>query len=272
MDTFFKILLGCSFLFLSSCTSLIYQPDKYLHGHPDQFKTKFAERVIHSQDGTKLALWKLFSKKAKPKKLLVYFHGNAQNMTAHFMNAVWMTDFDYDVMIFDYRGFGLSEGEPNPKGVAEDGVAFLNESYKDYKNGGYEQLIVYGQSLGGAVVLKSMESFSHRDEIDLLVLDSTFLSPQEVAREKTFFPLSLIITDGHTADPELKHITMPVLFMHSKKDHVIAYKLGEKLSEKINTSPKKVFWTFDDEGHGNVFFVQEKKYQKMFLDFVNELQ
>lgn len=268
MGNFSKILFAC--LFLTGCTSLIYQPDKYMYAHPDQFKTKFDNLTFNSIDGTKLSAWKLHSKTKNPKNLLIWFHGNAQNLTAHFVNAVWMADHGYDILIFDYRGYGLSEGEPTPKGVAEDGLAFLNYAYADYKKGGYDKFIVYTQSLGGAIALRSLEDFTHRDEISLLVLDSTFLSPRDVARDKTNRVLKYLISNNFTANPELKHLTMPVLSIHSTEDFVIAYSLGQDLYNSI-PNPKKEFWTFQTRGHGDVFFVENQKYRPIFLKYVDDL-
>ncbi len=268
MGNFFKLLFFC--LILSGCTSLIYQPDKFLYAHPDQFKTKFDNFTFSSIDGTKLSAWKLISKTKNPKKLLIYFHGNAQNLTSHFVNTVWMTEYDYDILIFDYRGYGLSDGVPNPKSVAEDGLAFLNYSYTEFKKGGYEKFIIYTQSLGGAVALKSLEDFSHRNEISLLVLDSTFLSPRDVARDKTNRLMKYLVSDDYTANPELKHLTMPVLSIHATEDFVIAYFLGKDLFDSI-PNPKKEFWTLDVKGHGDVFFVENQKYREKFLKYVENL-
>jgi pimeloyl-ACP methyl ester carboxylesterase len=257
-------------LFLTSCTSLIYQPDKALYAHPDQFKTKFEVLTFKSLDGTNLSAWKLLSKNPDPKKLVVFFHGNAQNLTSHFVNLVWLTDHDYDVLIFDYRGYGLSEGEPNPKGVAEDGIAFLNYGYEDFKKGGYEKFIVYTQSLGGAIALKSLEDFPQREEITLLVLDSTFLSPRDVAYEKYNGLVAKTISNAYTADPKLKHLNMPVLSIHSMADPVVPFKLGEKLQESL-PAPKKEFWILKPAGHGDVYFIENERYRAKFIKYVESL-
>lgn len=268
MGSIFKLMIVS--LFLTSCTSLIYYPDKYLHGHPDHFDTKFDAFFIESLDKTKLSVWKLHSKE-KAKNVVAFFHGNAQNITSHFANLVWMSQYNTDVYIFDYRGYGLSEGEPNPKGVSEDGLAFLNYVEEMYKKGDYEKFIVYGQSLGGSVALKSIEDFKQKDDISLLVLDSSFRSPREVARDKTFWPLSLIIPESYTASPELTFVTMPVLSIHSKKDPVISYKLGEKLYLDLKNSKHKEMWTLTEEGHGDVFFQKTQDYRKAFIDLINKL-
>lgn len=269
MAAIFKLLVIS--LLISSCSSIIYQPDKYLYATPEKFNVKFEAFTIASLDGTKLSAWRMKSKQPNPKNLLLYFHGNAQNLTSHFVNSVWMMEHDYEVIIFDYRGYGLSEGRPEPRGVAEDGLSFLNYSHEQFKKGNFKRFIVYGQSLGGAIALKSLEDFKHRDEISLLVLDSTFLSPREVAREKTFWPLSLIVSNSSTADPKLSHLTMPVLSIHSSEDFVIAYDLGQRLYKRITTSPKKDFWTFNVRGHGDVFYVENKKYQQEFLEYIQRL-
>jgi alpha-beta hydrolase superfamily lysophospholipase len=268
MGNFFKILILS--LMCVSCTSLIYQPDKNLYAYPEQFKTKFDAVSFPSIDGTKLTAWKLLSKTPNPKNLVVFFHGNAQNLTAHFVNLVWLAEHGYDVLIFDYRGYGLSEGQPSPKGLSEDGLAFLNYGYNDYVKGGYKKFIIYAQSLGGAVALKALEDFSHREAVSLLVLDSTFLSPREVAREKTNFILAKLISNDYTADPKLAHLTMPVLSIHSTGDFVVAYKLGEELYKRV-PSAKKDFWTFHAKGHGDVFFVDNLVYRNAFLQYVDHL-
>ncbi|MBY0415072.1 MAG: alpha/beta hydrolase [Bdellovibrionales bacterium] len=268
MESFIKLILIIFALSSAACTSMIYQPDNYLYALPKQFHVEFTPIIINSKDGTSLSAWRLYSKTPKPKRLLLYFHGNAQNLTAHFLNTVWMTEHETDIIIFDYRGYGLSEGKPNPAGVREDGLAFLNYAHDQFMKGGFKQFIVYGQSLGGSILLGSLEDFSHRSDIDLLVLDSTFLSAREVAQEKTFWPLSLVISTEADAKASLSHITMPVLSIHSTKDDVINFKLGAKLNESILNSPKKNFWSYDDPGHGEVFFVQKKKFQTRFLEYL----
>lgn len=258
-------------VFLSGCTSVIYQPDNALYAIPSQFKIHHEEITLTSSEGLPLAGWKLFSQKKPAKNLVLFFHGNAQNMTSHFTSLAWMTDYETDIIVFDYRGYGISEGKPNPKGVSEDGLTYLNYAYEDFKKGGYKNFIVYTHSLGGAIALKSLEDFSHNDEVKLLVLDSTFLSPRMVAREKTFWPLSLVISSNYTAKAELTHLTMPILSIHSTQDPVIAYELGLKLYTSISTSPKKRMWSFETPGHGNIFFVENLRFRKEFIDYIDEL-
>ena len=111
------------FLFLilfMGCTTIIYQPDHYLHAHPHDYGIEYSEFIVPSFDGTRLVAWNLRSKSADPENLVLMFHGNAENMTSHFQTLAWLTDQKSDILIFDYRGYGLSAGAPYPRGVFED--------------------------------------------------------------------------------------------------------------------------------------------------------
>ncbi len=112
MGNFFRSIL---ILALTGCTSLVYQPDKYLHAHPDQFKVDFNILTIPTTDNIKLSAWKLKSKKPA-KNLVLFFHGNAQNITSHFVNLYWLTEFETDVIIFDYRDMVSLKENQIPKG------------------------------------------------------------------------------------------------------------------------------------------------------------
>jgi predicted esterase len=89
-----------------------------------------------------------------------------------------------------------------------------------------------------------------------------------VARDIAFWPLSLVISNEFTAKPELNHLTMPILSIHSTKDPVINYQLGLELFGSITSSPKKEMWTFVAPGHGNVFFIENLKYRSKFIYFL----
>lgn len=264
MDTFFKLSL---ILLLTSCTSIIYQPDKYLHANPNNYGISYDEFVVPSFDGTKLVGWNLKSKSPNPENLVLMFHGNAENMTSHFLYLSWLTEYNTDVLVFDYRGYGLSEGTPYPRGVAEDGLKFLQLAYSQFEARHYKHLIVYAQSIGGAILLRSLEDFYFKDKISLLVLDSSFRDPQTVAKIKTNWPMSRLISAESTANKNLPAVTMPTLVIHSKGDPVIPYECGKELFDLI-PAKNKWFWTLDELGHGDVFFIQSGKYRKDFLELL----
>lgn len=254
----------------SGCTSLIYQPDRYLHADPHAYGIRFKEYYVRSFDGTRLLAWDMKSTTPNPENLVLMFHGNAQNLSSHAFNLTWMLEKNTDVLIFDYRGYGLSEGTPYPKGVLEDGLRFLQLAYDKYKEGGYKRFIVYAQSLGGSIAMRALEEVSWRNEISLLVLDSTFRSPQDVAREKTNGLFWWLISSEYTADEKLSHLTMPLLVIHAPKDPVINFQFGAELFMQA-PSTKKSFWRIEDGQHGDVFFVKKGAYREQFLSHIKNL-
>ncbi len=270
INFYILVTLAISLVNLVGCTSLIYQPDHYLHADPHAFGIKFKEYFVNSLDGTKLLAWDMKSKTADPENLILMFHGNAENLSSHIFNLTWMLDHSTDLLIFDYRGYGLSQGTPYPKGVWEDGQTFLKIAYEKFKAGHYKRFIIYTQSLGGSIAMSALEKVSWRDEVSLLVLDSTFRSPTDVANEKTKNLLGWLISSEYTASQSLSHLTMPLLVIHSFKDPVVNFKFGEDIFLKA-PSLKKTFWRIENGSHGDVFFVNKGEYQTQFLHYLKGL-
>jgi alpha-beta hydrolase superfamily lysophospholipase len=274
MDSIFNK-LGFLFLlmtmaFLASCTSFIYWPDRYLHADPKSYGINFDEYYIQSYDETKLLVWDMKSKTPDPENLVILFHGNAQNLSAHAFNLTWMLDHKSDLLVFDYRGYGKSSGTPSPKGVFEDSLKFLEVAHDKFKQGHYKRFIIYTQSLGGSVAMKALEEVSWRSEISLLVLDSTFRSPQDIAGDKTKGLFWWLVSSEYTARKDLAHLTMPLLVIHAPKDPVINFKFGEELFKQA-PSTKKTFWRIEEGSHGDVFFVKKGDYRFQFLDYLKNL-
>lgn len=264
MVNIFKLFLVT--LLLSSCTNLLYFPDKMLWGDPKVQNIEYKEYYKLSLDGTRLYFWDLESLDPNPENLVLMFHGNAQNLSAHVFNISWMTKFKTDILIFDYRGYGLSDGTPHPKGLATDGLAALNIAWEKFKTKKYKRFIVYTQSLGGDVALKALEDFENRSKINLLVLDSTFRNPQEVARNKVGV-IGLLMSGESVANEKLTHIIMPTLVIHNRFDPVVPFIFGKDLFERIPAT-KKYFWELNEGRHGDVFFIKNGEYRREFLNLL----
>ncbi len=275
-----KIIQLTILVILSSCSGVFYQPTSYFYSNPKQFKIKYDDVDFKSTDGTQLHGWYLHNsqKKKASKGLILYFHGNAQNITAHYLSMAWLTKKGYDVFAFDYRGYGLSKGMPNQQGTNKDGLAALNYAYDRFKKDGHEKFIVYGQSLGGVISLRALQDFENRSEIDLLVLDSTFLSYSNLAFDKLknagiFMVLSpltyLLVSDEYGSSSFAPKFMRPTLVIHGTKDFVIPYKFGEEIYNKLNS--KKWLWKVEDGKHIDVFFREEYAYQDKFVNFLDKL-
>ena len=206
MPRFLVALLGCT-LFLAGCTSLFFQGTRERYPFVDYDKLIYEKDFFASLDGSPLSYWYFASDKnrqarpelvqeanTKTRGLVVQYHGNAENMTIHYRSLVWLPFYGYDFMTFDYRGYAASKGESTLSGVNADARAML--AFADEKS--QEQnlpLVLYGQSLGGALLLRALEDAPTPKNLKLIVIESSFYSYKRVARQKLanawlFWPLS----------------------------------------------------------------------------------
>lgn len=269
---FFLVLLS-----LNACSGLFYYPTSYLYSDPVKLGHKIENIRFESTDGTKLFGWYFTNKKnaQRPKGLIVYFHGNAQNISSHYMNLEWITKEGYDFFIPDYRGYGLSEGSPNQQGVHKDTLAALEWAQKRAQEKNIKRFVAYGQSLGGAILLRALKDYKQRDKIDLVILDSTFLSYQKIAFDKLknaggfviLSPLAyLLISDEYAPRWYVDKLDRPTLVIHGTLDPIVPYKFGEEIYNKLTT--KKWHWKVPLGKHTDVFFIHDQRYRKKFVEFL----
>ncbi len=269
--------------FLYGCSSFFYFPTKYFYADPKQHNVAYDDIDFKSTDGTDLHGWFMYDKsyekdkKKKKKGLILFFHGNAQNITSHWLNLGWMVKDGYDIFIFDYRGYGLSKGQANQQGLNKDSIAALNWARAKSKE--YPKFIVYAQSLGGTVSMRAMKDIDFKSDIDLYVLDSTFSSYQDIAFDKLknagiFVALSplayILVSDEYGPYKNLDQFKMPILMIHGNKDVVVPYKFGEEIYKKLKTE-KKWWWTVEDGSHTDVFHPKHLHYRAKFLDFLEKI-
>ncbi len=180
-----NLLSALILLLFTGCSAFLYQPTRFWYSDPKTLKLDYTEETFKGRDGFQLTVWNFKSPKpSKQRSLVLFFHGNAQNVSAHYMNFAWLPGRGHDFMILDYRGYGISEGSPNQQGLHNDALDFLDYGYAQFKKGGYQRLVVYGQSMGGAVLLRALRDFPHKNAVHLAVIDSSFLSFSGIARSK----------------------------------------------------------------------------------------
>ncbi len=195
-------------------------------------------------------------------------------MTSHFLYAYWLALEDYDVLAFDYRGYGASAGEKSLAGAVSDGAAAL--AFARAKAPG-RPLVVLGQSLGGALAVAALA----RDGgggVRAVVLDSTFSSYRRVAREKMShlwltwplrWPLSFLVSDRHAPDRFIAaRRPVPLLMLHALDDPVVPYAEGRRLFD-LAPGPKE-FWDVPGAGHTEALGVQGAAFRPRLLRFLED--
>ncbi len=227
-----KLALCALPLLLAGCVqSMFYYPDNVRYETPDVLGMRYEPVQFTSADGTRLSGWFLPAADRKnPKEAkgtVVHFHGNAQNMSTHWRFVAWLPKQDYNVLVFDYRGYGQSEGKPEPKGVFEDSNAALNyvRSRQDVDP---ERLFVFGQSLGGTNAIAVVGS-GNRAGVKAAAIESTFYSYSSIANDK-FKGAGLLVSDDYAASKYVAAVSpIPLLFIHGTADQVIPVEHSKRL-------------------------------------------
>jgi len=268
----------CCLLLLSGCVAgSFYYPDRDVYGSANRVLPPKEDVEFYAEDGTGLHGWFFRSRgDGETKGTIVFFHGNAQNLTSHVYGAEWLVRAGYNVFIFDYRGYGRSEGSPDQKGVYLDSVAavryvMLREDVDA------ERVVLFGQSLGGVQAIAVM-SDPVSDEVRGVVVEAPFYSYSlrvADALEGVWFirwirgPLShVLISDRYAASKTVAAISpRPVMFMHGEADRVIEASHSIRLHDEAKEP--KFLWTPKRAGHLELHRQYGEIYEKRVLSFLD---
>lgn len=229
-------------LLLSGCLeSAFYYPDNVVYSTPKDAGLPYEPVSFQSKDGTRLSGWFIpavgYADTRKAKGTVIHFHGNAQNMTAHWSFVQWLPERGYNVFVFDYRGYGASEGKPDPEGVFEDSNSALNY-VRTRPDVNPDRLLLLGQSLGGASAIDVLGS-GNRQGVKAIVVESTFFSFSAIANDKISSAGSLV-ADVYSPERYVDKLSpTPFLLIHGTADSVIPYRHALRLIEKAH-EPKQL--------------------------------
>ena len=203
-----------------------------------------------NRKGDKLNAW-LFTPTENYNGTTIYFlHGNAANIAYQYLLATPFVKAGYQVFIFDYSGFGFSEGKATRKAVYQDATDGLNYlmSSDAIK---YDHLLIYGQSLGGhlSVVIAN----ENQDKIDGLVTEGAFSSHKDIAAESVPFLGRIFTREMYSAEKNIRNFKKPILIIHSTEDTRIPFSHGERLIELAN-EPKELFVIDKEHIRGPLYY------------------
>jgi alpha-beta hydrolase superfamily lysophospholipase len=265
---FFWLTGMAAVLVLSGCGSMVFYPDQKVYATPSDFNLTYREAVFPSLDGTRLSGWWI-EPEARPKGTVLVAHGNAQNISAHFSLFDWLVRAGYEVFIFDYRGYGKSQGEPDLEGSVRDTRAALGYVLGEREGA----IMVIGQSLG-AVLLMNALSRSGTGRISLAVFDSAFASlPQAgqdtLSRSFLTWPFQwsayLALTDAYDPIELVATLEVPKLFLAGSKDRVVSPNHSWQLFDA--SSQPRAFWLVTGAGH--IGALNHPVVQRRFLAFLH---
>jgi fermentation-respiration switch protein FrsA (DUF1100 family) len=222
---------------------IVFQPRVYPAGHwiPAQ---DIEEAWFGSTDGSRLHGW--FAEAHRPRAVVLYAHGNAENVSdLRSVLALFRDRLNVSVLVFDYRGYGRSEGTPSEDGAFADARA-ARRWLATQTNVPEKDIVLVGRSLGGGVAV----DLAARDGARGLILESTFSSlPDTAASHFPFLPVRSLMRTRFDSLAKIPNYHGPLLQAHGEADRIVPHELGRKLFDAANEP--KWFLSIPGGGHND---------------------
>ena len=218
---------------------LFYFPTHDTPATPADWGCKFENVSFKSGDGTPLDGWFIPAKGSKAKGTVVFSHGNAGSLGYHLGFVIWLAEAGYNVLMYDYRGFGKSGGHVDRRGMVDDvKAAFVYAARRADVNS--SRLISYGHSLGGAQSVTALGE-SPVKGLRAVVTDSAFSSYQAMARVVCGRLGEELVSDELSPKDYVQKISpVPLLIIHGTMDQVVPIAQGHVLFAAA-CQPKTLF-------------------------------
>jgi uncharacterized protein len=246
---------------LLGCTQLFFQPHSYLIDTPERHGIDYQIEEFQAADGVSLNAWFLPAQDkdgttGANKATVLFLHGNAENISTHFRNIMWLPHEDYNVLALDYRGYGASEGSPTLAGAQLDIDAAMRHLLA-HKGVDPNRIVILGQSLGGALAIYYAAHSTYRANIRAVIIDSAFFDYRQIAREKLassyitwpfqWLPWLTVNDDYSPADSVAAISPLPLLLIQGDQDAVVPLQHTQQLYERAKEPKER--WVVPGAGH-----------------------
>ena len=214
--------------------SLIFPAPRYPSGNWEPAELYYEDVYFESADGTRLHGWYL--EHPQPQAHVLFCHGNGEHIAyrAEFLRRLRQR-YAVTIFAFDYRGYGRSEGRPDEHGVMADGCT-AHQWLATRAGIATDQVVLYGSSLGGAVVIDSATRQGARG----LILESTFTSMPDVAAPLLWWaPVRWFMHSQMNSEEKIRQYHGPILQSHGTADSLVPFELGQRLHAAAPTENKR---------------------------------
>ncbi len=260
---------------LIGCSNVFFFP---YHEHvqtPERLGLKYEDVYFNASDGTRLHGWFLPAP-GRALGTILFLHGNAENVSTHIMSVRWLPERGFNVFLLDYRGYGISAGKPTLAGVQDDVDSAL-KMLLARPGVDAARIVVFGQSLGGAIAIYNVAHSPYRRHIRALVVESAFSGYRRITREKLGdfwltwplqYPLSWTVSDKYNPSEAVTRISpIPLLVIHGDRDPIVPVHHGEQLFD-LAREPKQL-WIVPGGGHIQAF--QWQSYRDRFVAWLTQV-
>ena len=236
-------------------------PGRALTASPRDIGLKYEDVYLTTLDDEHLHGW--YVPATISRGVIVFFHGNAGNISHRLDSIAIFRELGLDTLIIDYRGYGQSQGKPSEQGTYLDAEAAWHYLVSD-REVAAERIIVFGRSLGGAVAAWLANQYRPA----ALIIESSFSSALDMARKLyPFMPMRLITRLDYPVKLYLSRLHCPLLVIHSRDDEIIPFTMAEANYDSA-AEPKSLLEIWGD--HNNGFLLSGDRYLSGLNEFIQE--
>lgn len=240
-------------------SSMVYHPTDELLATPSTARLEYEDVTFRTSDDVQLHGWYVPADSAR--LTVLYFHGNAGNISGRLETMQLLHGLGLNVFIFDYRGYGRSEGHPSEQGTYRDAKAAWNYLRSD-RDIADSSIVIMGRSLGGSVAAW----LAARKSPAASVIESTFTSAADLGADLyPWLPVRWMMKYEYHTLEHIRQIESPLFMAHSRDDQVVPFHHGRELF-KAADEPK----TFVElrGSHGSGFWETGAKYREGLQQFL----
>jgi len=241
----------------------LYSPVREVPYTPDELGLDFEDVVFQSEDGLKLNGW--YVPAGNSNLTVLFCHGNGGNMM-HCLDSInILYNLGLNCFIFDYRGYGKSDGKPSEEGTYLDARAAY-EWLTDVKKISPDNIIIFGRSLGGSIATQLASKVKAKS----LIVESAFTSYADIGKKfYPYMPVRWFARFNYNTIDYIKAVHCPVMIIHSRNDEVVPFEFGLELYEASN-EPNKFVEIFGS--HNDGFLVSSERYKTAWLNWLKFLK
>ncbi|WP_425358075.1 alpha/beta hydrolase [Thioalkalivibrio sulfidiphilus] len=240
---------------------LIYLPLSTLVTTPTEHGMDYEDVYLTTDDGVRLHGW--FVPAPEPRGVLLFFHGNAGNISHRMASIRIFRELGLSVFIIDYRGYGQSEGRPSEAGLRRDARAawaWLRETREIPAR----EIVVFGRSLGAAVAV----DLASEHPPGALILESAFTSAADLGAEVyPWLPVDRLLRHRHEVIESLPQVRVPTLIAHSRQDEIVSFDHARRLMDVAHDGAVLLEM---EGGHNDGFLRTGQRYVRGLGDFLEE--
>ncbi len=243
------VMIGISLYALQE--KILFLPSILAQDHVYQFSQPFEEVFLETEDGAVLNA--IHFKIENPKGVILYFHGNAGDLSRWGLIAEYFVGQQYDVFIMDYRTYGKSTGKLSEAVLYIDAQQCYDHLMKHYDE---SEIILYGRSLGTGIATNVASKNSPKQ----LILETPYYSMIDLAQHRfPVFPVKYLLKYKIPTNEFIKDVNCPITIFHGTDDSIVPFESGKKLFDGLSKKQAE-FIQIEGGNHNNL--IEFEAYRK----------